>query len=200
MRIKHFGYWSPNDVNNQKPIEKGVLVAWDFKPWRVVDFHKDEEPRDSNEPGYDYWVIILRPDGIDMDQTAHSKDLHLRGPVPNYQKRNPLGNHFDRLHEHYGLCVHCNELLPCRDRMAERAAERVSQNASRYETPGVCPHCLEPVTHRQDRETFPNVYVPLGPDVTFHAGRKACRRAMNDYRDKVGQPEAQLRIDGGGGV
>lgn len=196
MRIKGFGgYWSPNDVNNLAPFEKGALVAWDFRPWRVVSFEKSK-PRDDDAEGYEYWRIILRPDGTEMWQTAHNDDVHLRGPAPGYHK-NPLANMFDRLHEHYALCIHCGELSPCRDRMAERQAEKQTAHMSRYETPGVCPACMEPVTHRQARETFPNIYVPLGEPVTFHAGRRACRYAMDRYRGKVGQPESQLRLDGG---
>lgn len=194
--VKGFGYWSPQDVDNTRSVERGCLVAWDFKPWRVVDFHLDTEPREGDQDYYKYWIIILRPDGIDMDQTAHSKDLHLRGGVAKFY-RDPISATFDRLHEHYGLCVHCDELLPCRDRMAERQAKRSAEHMARYETPGVCPACLEPVTHRQERETFPNIYVPLGPDVTFHAGRRKCRYSMEQYRKEVGQPDSQLRIDGG---
>jgi hypothetical protein len=102
------------------------------------------------------------------------------------------------LDEHYGLCVHCNELLPCRATMARRAAEFAAKRMQAYETPGVCPACQEPVTHRQDSETFPNVVVPVGPVVTFHAGRRKCRAAMELYRERAGQPAAQLRLDGGG--
>lgn len=200
MRIKGFGgYWSPNDVNNNLPFERGALVAWDFKPWRVVDFKRDVEPRDSDKDRekYEYFVVILRPDGADLDQTASSDDLHLRGSEHRGFWKDPLARAFDRLHEHYALCVHCGELSPCRDRMAERQADKQAAYMSRYETPGVCPACMEPVTHRQAHETFPNIHVPLGPDVTFHAGRRACRHEMERYRGQVGQPETQLRLDGG---
>lgn len=201
MRIKGFGYWSPQDVNNFRPVERGVLIAWDFKPWRLVDYRPDTEQREGDNERYDYWMVVLRPDGLDMDQTAHSKDLHLRGAVSKAMRSgDPISGNFERLHEHYGLCVHCGELLPCRDRMAERQAISQTKRMARYDTPGVCPECQEPVTHRQERETFPNIYVPLGPDVTFHAGRKRCRRAMERYREEVGQPDSQLRIDGGKAV
>lgn len=200
MRIREFGgYWTPSDVNNSLPFEIGALVAWNFKPWRVVDFKRDVEPRetDKDQGKYEYFIVILRPVGIDLDQTAHSNDVHLWGSELRGYWKDPLARVFDRLHEHYGLCVHCNELLPCRDRMAERQAEKQTAEMSRYETPGVCPACMEPVTHRQAHETFPNIYVPLGEPVTFHAGRRACKWEMERYRGKVGQPETQLRLDGG---
>lgn len=199
MRIKGFGgFWRPQDANNRRPVERGVLIAWDFKPWRLVDYRLDTEQRDGDNELYDYWIIILRPDGLDMDQTAHSRDVHLRGRVSKAMRvGDPITGNFDRLHEHYGLCVHCGELLPCRDRMAEQQALLQTERMARYETPGVCPECLEPVTDRQDRETFPNIYVPLGPDVTFHAGRKKCRQAMEEYRGKAGQPDSRLKLDGG---
>lgn len=195
MDLKIYGYWHCADVDH-RPVEVGCLVAWDFKPWRVVSFRKDEERREADEEHYDYWYVVLRPAGEDMTWTASSKDVHLRGSVwP--RSKDPLRGSFDRLHEHYGLCVHCGELLPCRDRMAERAAERAAARDKCYESAGVCPHCQEAVTHRQESETFPNAYVPLGPPVTFHAGRRACRYAMEKYRELVGQPESQLRLDGG---
>lgn len=183
MRHPEFGYWVPDNSQRYKSKpEAGDLVAWDFKPWRVIDIREGVPHKDN--PGASYTVYRMRP--VDAGD-SNKRDIH-RGwtwggpPV---------------LNEHYGLCIHCGELTPCRATMAERAAKEAVKRMARYDTPGVCPECQEPVTHRQERETFPNIVMPGGPPVTFHAGRRKCRYAMNRYRDKVGQQEAQLRLDGG---
>lgn len=183
MRIEQFGWWRCHDTEGWRTPEPGDLVAYDFKPWRVIDIREDVEHRDN--PDATYTVYRMRPVGED----SANRDIHIGWT----HHRHP-----DVIREHYGLCVHCGELLPCREIMAERAAERDMKNMARYDTPGICPSCEEPVTHRQASETFPNVVVPIGPLVTFHAGRKKCRRALEDYRVKAAQPESQLRLDGGG--
>lgn len=183
MRHPEFGYWSPSDVDRRKWLpEPGDIVTWgDFKPWVVIDIREGVPHKDN--PGAQYTVYRMRPVGVDGNkQDIHRGWVH-GGPTV--------------LNEHYGLCVHCGELLPCRALMAERAAKTAAERMARYDTPGICPECAEPVTHRQERETFPNIVVPAGPPVTFHAGRRKCRFAMNQYRDKVGQQESQLRLDGG---
>ena len=185
MQVETFGYWFPESAQRGKHAEPGCIVAYDFKPWLVVDMRHGVKHKDH--PDLTYTVYRLRP----VDATAADdadRDIHrgwhgYLGPTV--------------LREHYGLCIHCNELLPCREVMAERAAIDAQKRMARYETPGICPACAEPVTHRQESETLPNMVVPLGPPVTFHAGRKMCRRELGKYRDNVGQPESQLRLDGG---
>lgn len=183
MRIPEFGYWLPDAVDRTKHLpEPGDIVAGtNFKPWLVVDVTEGVPHRDN--PGVDYTVYQLRP----VEADDNKRDIHrgwvYGGPTV--------------LIEHYGLCVDCGELTPCRAVMAARVAKRSADRMARYETPGVCPRCLEVVTHRQKRETFPNFVVPGGAPVTFHAGRRKCRYAMERYRDQVGQQEPQLRLDGG---
>jgi hypothetical protein len=179
-------YWFPHDIDHSASAEPGCIVAYRYKPWRLISKTLDSRPDEVPYPIKRY-VYVLRPTDIDPTVTAHSKDLHLSGTAT-----------FDVLLEHYGLCVHCNELLPCRAAIAAQMAKREAKQMSRYETPGICPECQEPVTHRQESETFPNVLVPLGPPVTFHTGRRKCRYAMQSYRDRAGQPDSQLRLDGGG--
>lgn len=184
MRHPQFGYWSPDNCRRFKRPEPGDLIAWDFKPWRVIDIREGVPHKDR--PDVTYTVYRLRPIGApDTNRDEHRGWVHDWPPV---------------LDEHYGLCVHCGELTPCRAEMCRRAAEAESKRMARYDMPGVCPACGEVVTHRQERETFPNIVVPGGPDVTFHAGRRACRYLMNKYREEAGQMETQLRIDGGRGM
>lgn len=187
LRDEWGGYWSPRDINHGAKVEPGCVVAWQYQPWRLISMAPDTRPT-AAETGK-RWIYVLRPMDVDPTVTAHTKDLHLLGS--NYYQVFPV------LHEHYGLCVHCQELLPCRAHVAAQMAAREAEKMTRYETPGVCPECQEPVTHRQESETFPNVMAPLGPPVTFHAGRRKCRYGLEQYRVKVGRPESQLRLDGG---
>lgn len=185
MRHPEFGYWVPDNSDRHKSRpEPGDLVACDFKPWRVIDI-REKVPHEDN-PNRTYTVYRMRP--LDAGD-SNKRDIHrgwtYGGP--------PV------LNEHYGLCIHCGELTPCREVMSERKAKEAMKRMDRYATPGVCPECQEPVTHRQEHETFPNIVMPGGPPVTFHAGRRKCRYSMNKYREKVGQPEAQMRLDAGEG-
>lgn len=184
--------WRPDDQDRLGEFEEGRIVAWERKPWRVIDV-RDANHREG-EPTYQkYMYIRLRPVDITDDLTsaeAHLVDVRLRGP------RRATDGLFV-LRDHYGLCVHCNELMPCHELTAQWSTEHEIKTMTRYETAGVCPGCLEVVTHRQASETFPNVVVPLGPPVTFHAGRKSCRYAMEQYRERANQPASQLRLDGG---
>lgn len=187
-RHAEFGYWSPQDCDRFEKPQVGDVVAWDFKPWRLVGLRDDDRVKEGDREGEVYRVWVLRPPHLDPTATAVTGDVHLRGVSSMY---------LDKIREHYGLCVHCQELLPCRALMAERQARREVKYMQRFETAGVCPACLTPVTHRMASETFPNVVVPLGPDVTFHAGRVGCRSSLERYRERCAQPESQLRLDGG---
>ena len=175
-----FGYFSLQDHDRGLKPEPGCLIAHDFKPWRVIDIRYNVERNDLK-----YTVYRMRP--VDAGDNAN-QDIHWGWT--GYSKP-------EVIREHYSLCVHCGELPPCREVLAERTSDRAQKRMARYEMPGVCPACEEPVTHRQERETFPNTVVPLGPAVTFHAGRRKCRAEMERYRRDCAQPDAQLRLDGG---
>lgn len=183
MNDPTFRRWRPQDANFRVNAEPGSIVAFNFKPWRVIDIRTGVEHRDH--PGITYTVYRLRP--IDAGDCA-DRDEH-RGWTP--RSLGPIV-----LNDHYGLCVHCGELLPCREIMAARAAADAAREMARFDTPGVCPACQEPVTHRQAHETFSaNVMVPLGPPVTFHAGRRACRAEMEQYRQRLAEESTQMTLD-----
>lgn len=185
IRDEWGGYWLPRDRVAYSEGKPGELVAYEYKPWRLISKTLDTRRSDGSGYGPPH-IYVLRPAGVDPDVAAHTQDRHLSSTGGLYA-----------LNEHYGLCVHCNELLPCRATVLEGVAQRAAERMARYETPGICPACQEPVTHRQKSETFPNVMVPLGPPVTFHAGRQNCRYSMDQYRIKAAQPDSQLRLDGG---
>jgi hypothetical protein len=169
--------WRPNDEDHRADMAVGRLVAWKFTPWRVIEMF--EVKRRETDPE---WVtkrtgLVLRPAGAEQWKTAGDRDVHgsslYRQPFP-------------VLREHYGLCVRCNELLPCREQELEWTVARESRRMACYDQPGVCPACGEGVTYRQEREVMPNTVVPGGPTVTFHAGRKGCRYALERYRQDGG--------------
>lgn len=179
--------WRPNDaLPKREPITLGCLVAWKFRPWRVIEMF-DAPRRDTDGP----WVtqrygFVLRPAQAQQWQTASSADEHGTSLDP---------KPFDVIREHYGLCVHCNELLPCREQELQWAVDRGTQHMARYDVSGVCPACGEVVTHRQERETLPNTVVPGGPPVTFHMGRRSCRYSAEQYRAAMGQVDTNLTLD-----
>lgn len=87
---------------------------------------------------------------------------------------------FTVLPEHYAVCVTCGEIPPCADAWAEKVAEHATEWAARFETPGVCPACQEPVTRRQESVRFEeNLHVPFGPQVVFHKRRKCLASAVS---------------------
>lgn len=164
------GNWYPRDRNiDTKPVE-GSIVGYEFRPWRVIDIRRDVEHPDY--PGRLFTVLRLRP--IDATVVEGSnRDIHVGGTS---------GYRFPQvLSDHYALCVRCGDLMPCREQVADRVIERMRRKSARYEIPGVCPACGEPVTERQKSTTLANTVIPSGPPVTFHAGRHRCRDAMERY-------------------
>jgi hypothetical protein len=179
--------WYARDTESGfKAAKEGDLVAYQYRPWRVISIREDyEHPK---YPGSSCTVLQLRPIEATVTDGANL-DIH-RG----WRSRYSLP---EVLTAHYALCVHCGDLMPCREQMAERASTAVMKAMEMYETPGICPACGDPVTHRMQSETFPNVVVPLGAPVTFHMGRRGCARSAEKYRERCNQPESQMRLDGG---
>ena len=173
-------YWIPRDCLGRCGAPNvGDLVAYEYRPWRVVDIRSGVDHPDGS--GRILTVLRLRPVDATVADGA-SRDVH-RGSV--YRSDLPRV-----LPEHYALCVRCGDLMPCREMVAEKSANQAMKVMSRYEVPGVCPACGDPVTSRMRSETFPNVVVPLGSDVTFHMGRRYCRVAAERYRVRCGELES----------
>lgn len=131
----------------------------------------------SGEP-----AVRVRPMRLDQHPDpvkAASEDRHYRWPDRCI---------WHELPEHYPVCRICDELMPCRHVVAEHHGKVALDRMARYETPGVCPSCRQPVTVRQASRTFePNLHVPGGPPVTFHL-RKACATGQDGalaYEQKI---------------
>lgn len=148
------------------------------RPWRVLDVRDREHPE---HPGVMVPVCQLRPmdRGLDMEAGGSSLDWHAF-----------LGRSWHQLPEHYAVCRICGQLSPCECSLMADRMEEDAQIAHRFETPGVCPECLEPVTDRQGSRTFEvNLFVPAGPPVTFHT-RKRCSESerqgsLRDYETRT---------------
>lgn len=147
-------------------VARGMILAIDHhefrhQPWRVYEIRRRDD---------DWFDLILRPDGDLFDFAHHNKTLGVRRHAPVY-----------RLPEHYGLCHSCSELMPCSERWTESVSDAEAERTARFEVEGICPSCQKPVTRRQNVQRFDeNLYVPLGPPVTFH-GRQRCFGGAVDY-------------------
>lgn len=181
--------WLPNDRKGWDGPKQGDLVGWNYLPYRVISI----EPCEGGTDKPDYFRphrIVLRPAHLEQWHTAHTEDVHLRS------EHKPSRSDLPVIHEHYGLCVHCGQLLPCREMEVQRYTDQEVKRMKRYDQPGVCPACEEPVTRRMESERFANIVVPGGPSVTFHMGRRACRFQADLYREKLGQADSQTELEG----
>lgn len=159
-------YWYGGDG-----LTEGMLIAIDHhgyrhKPWRVHEVHTRE--------GDERLHVILRPDGDLFDLAQHNKSV-------------AIGKHarIYKLPEHYALCHSCSELPPCSEVWTEKVSAADAERSSRFEVEGICPSCQKPVTYRQRSHRFSeNLYVPLGPPVTFHA-RRACEGGAVQYDEAL---------------
>ena len=168
-------YWCGDGTSrSHTPPEPGTLIAHEHAVWRVIEI--TELPREKwTERDFEDWlhgvggttmVVVLRPVRItSTDVRARDHDMHYRWP--RYLGWDVYPD------EHYPVCSACGEPTPCRERVGQRVGAREMERMGRYETPGICPACLTPVTSRQRSLTFEdNVELPGGPPVTFHVREK----------------------------
>ena len=173
--MNHRYRWRPvggSQIYNPADLTAGQIIAIDcdglrHRPWRV----ETVEPRDD-----DRCSIAIRPHGVDLASEQ-------AGRVAISAHRHGSGIYL--LDERYPVCSHCHELMPCSDTHISAQVEEDARRMERFETPGVCPSCMEPVTGRQRSVTFEaNLRVPLGPPVTFHT-RTRCFQAALRYDERV---------------
>lgn len=168
--------WRPLRYDHRPP-EVGDIVAVNYRglrfaPWRLASIRPLGDGRTS--------LVLREPDAPDL---AGSDKHHIgvdRWPHPGVMT----------LPERYAICSCCGDLAPCRHEVEDRAVDAALTRAARFEQPGVCPACREPVTTRQQSVTLPNVVVPLGPPVTYHM-RLKCRREAIDYERRVASVEGR---------
>ena len=185
------GSWLPLGAERTNRFEVGMLVAYEYAVWRVIDI--EPRPRElwsesdiaflesrPNPSPYLYpHTVTIRPLFEEKKPFPdRSKDLHFKaggsGGVHLYVYPN----------EHYPVCAECGDPMPCRGEMAREVAAFAAERMERYATEGVCPECQEPARKGQQRITFDeNLVVPLGPPVTFHLSG-SCRGAAIEYEKR----------------
>lgn len=142
-------------------LTAGTLVGFDFKVWRVVEV--SQRPADLVEGGRTHAVILEPPAG--------GQRLHLA--CAEFMTFHTFTS------EHYPVCRSCGDLMPCREQLIEQTVQAERERLRRYDIPGICPACEEPVSQRQLRQTWPqNLVAPTDQPVTFHLRRQCAGEAM----------------------
>lgn len=173
-----YGLDKREDYTSITYVEVGALVAYEWAAYVVVDkrpLPEEQWPanwienRQANRQAWAYetqaWAITLRPQAnvIKMDKRADVRRACLRR------------SYWRVLPEHYSVCAKCGDLQPCREEVQAAQAARAMKEMVRFEMAGICPACQKPVSSRQRSLTFPdNLFVPAGPPVTYHVGRREC--------------------------
>lgn len=192
--------WYPYGAREQYGFpDIGVLIALDHAVYRL----RSIEPRPEDlwgEQGH-HWVklygnkgtphaAVIRPAQFTgEDARLFRKDRHLLVCAVMQWHVYPC--------EHYPVCSQCGEPVPCRESEATEQAQRAAKLMSRYEIAGICPACQTPVADRQSSRTFDvNFYMPGGPPVTFHSGRRECWSGMVEYETQwvAADPEHRTAI------
>lgn len=205
--------WSPSRLdgasNTARP-KVGQVVAWRYAAWRV-DEVRDRDAADLTaehlahiEKHVAMWRTPLRPGRRAAAWPFAVVLRHERGPflVERFDRLSDGGRvvHLggglrpDRNHpiswtvlaEPYRLCSCHVDPWPCQDiDRAEVAAAEATKMDKLMATaqPGVCAHCLEPISTRQRVITFPEEsrWVPGASGPTFHAGRGDCWEGAEKY-------------------
>jgi hypothetical protein len=203
--------WAPSYDNcdrNRRRLQEGDLVAWRYGAWRVIETRvvDDADLSDRSRRHLYDWVggfapearesrlaqarpqvvvlchesgpLLLKPS--EANQTLHDgrRTIHFRSW--------PHRHTWNVLAEPYKTCSCHGHIWPCQeiDRAALAAHDAAKMDRLMATAqPGVCAHCLEPVSTRQKFMTFPepSLFVPGAPGPTFHAGRGACWAAAEEY-------------------
>ncbi|MEV5211365.1 hypothetical protein AB0K35_28215 [Micromonospora sp. NPDC053740] len=190
--------------------EAGDLVAWRYAAWLVHEIRSylDVDLTDKQREKLDASVANLtgekRALALSRNRPFHIVLRHQAGPliIKSGEERGfirlhdgtrevsftswPRQTQWHRLPDPYQACSCHGHPWPCqdRDRMVltqhqMRKMDRLMATAQ----PGVCAHCLEPITTRQKTVTFPEEsrFVPGAPGPTFHAGRAASWQGAEEY-------------------
>lgn len=188
--------WYPTGTTSKPLPDVGDLIAWEHAVWRVIEvteraeIHWTDEDRKRVGAFLAEYRRIHSPHHVRArphDRDDANADIHLTcGGV--------RSGGFDVYRsEHWTACGKCGEPKPCREEMTDRLTDEAVRRMERWNTPGVCPACSEPVTHRQESHTFTvNARIPGGPPVTFHVGRRGCRYQADKYRAELGNSDATL--------
>lgn len=189
--------------------EQGDLVAWRYAAWVVHEVTPipDYDLTDKDRARYAETCKQWKPAFHDRLRPYNIVLRHVNGPVcikPGEEEAfirlnggqggqreihftcRPPGYRWTRLPDPYLTCSCHGHPWPCQEYdlsvVAAHEMRKMDRDVAAIQ-PGVCAHCLEPITQRQKTVTFPEPYRPLpgGPPPTFHAGRGACWIAAEEY-------------------
>ena len=156
---------------NSPQIGDTIAINGTYHPWVVADIRTYDEGDASAR-------IVLALRKIDTLDLAESVTAHIGVPKLPHPALHVLP-------ERYALCSCCGELAPCSAEVEDRTIAAMAARDARYETPGICPACMEVIGTRQQTWTCStNLHVPLGPPVTFHR-RGKCWPAAIRYEAAV---------------
>lgn len=178
--------WSPwpewSKRKSTKNLVVGDRIAFDHAMWRVHEVTKRDPVDVVDQRDY---MVILRPINLPSTMTADKADKHWSASA--YHSWSTYPN------DHYPVCAVCHEPQPCRDQLIEKEVTEASERMQRYEIPGVCPSCSEPVTTRHLRQTWPDNLVTMsGQPVTFHLRQKCADEARRYDREWIASGRASL--------
>jgi len=196
--------WHPLGTVSVNLPEPGQIIAWRHAAWRVVEVNRDPEAdwpeevrrrmaitkpefRDSYIPRH----VVVRPARF----ASNGDPLRDKSATVHLAARSSFRSWDVYPSDHYPVCSECGEPAPCRTEMARTLGEKAEKDAARFEIAGACPACREIPTARHKVMTFAeNLRIPLGPPVTFHVGRRECRREAVKYEQELAksQPGYQL--------
>lgn len=198
-----------NPVGCSHP-EVGDLVAWRYAAWLVHEIrpYLDVDITDEQQAKWDASVASLsgekRMVAYEAHRPFHIVLQHHIGPLiikPGEEKG------FKRIHDGtrrvsftswphqyrwnvltdpYRTCSCHGHVWPCQEydrQVLTRHQMRQMDKLMATAQPGVCAHCLEPISTQQKTVTFPEEsrFVPGAPGPTFHAGRAACWGGAERY-------------------
>jgi hypothetical protein len=192
--------WRPLGTEGAELPEPGQIIAWRHEAWRVLEVNRAPEAdwpdgvrqrMEATRPEFRDGLIprhvIIRPASFVPD----ADPVRSRNATISLSSKSRSRWAWDVYpSEHYPVCARCGEPAPCREEMAREIGEKSEKDAARYEIGGVCPSCQEIPTARHKVITFEvNLRVPLGPPVTFHAGRQACRSDAAQYEREIAKSD-----------
>ena len=158
--------WLGSEWTGLPDLVVGALVGVDFTVWRVLEV--GPRPADLVERGRTH-AVVLEP-------LAGGRRLHLA--CAEYTRFHTFTS------AHYPVCRSCGDLMPCREQIIERTVQAEAEQLRRYDLPGICPACEEPVSQRQLRQRWPeNLVAPTGQPVTFHL-RNRCVGEASAYDER----------------
>lgn len=179
----------------------GDVIGLAYAAWTVVEARPVEDVDLSDDDRAT--LAQYKPEYREQCRPYTLVLSHVRGPVLLKTRRLhdgsrvvhvgvPAGSRSFGVHvlpDRYPVCSCHGDPWPCREYDRDREAERQTQRLDRAlatAMPGVCAHCLAPISSRQKSLSFPepSLLVPGAPGPTFHAGRSECWHGAAEYETR----------------